>query len=61
MIYHEGDEGFFLSVGATASRSWIVIHAGDHETSENLLIPAADPTAKPRPLEPRLPACRCPS
>ncbi len=53
VIYHEGDEGFFLSVGATASRSWIVIHAGDHETSENLLIPAADPTAKPRPLEPR--------
>ncbi len=53
LVYDEPDEGMFLSVGVTQSRAWIVIGAGDHETSEVRLIPASDPTAVPRVVEPR--------
>ena len=53
LVYDEPDEGFFLSVDTTASDAFIVIGAGDHETSEVLLIPADDPTAAPRVVEPR--------
>jgi len=48
LVYDEPDEGFFLSLGTTQSRAYIVIGAGNHETSEILIVPAADPTAKPR-------------
>jgi oligopeptidase B len=48
LVYSEKDEGFFLSVYTTQSRSFILIGTGNHETSEVLLIPADDPTAKPR-------------
>jgi oligopeptidase B len=53
LVYEEPDDGFFLSIGRTSSDAYIVIGAGDHETSEARLIPAADPTAKPRVVEPR--------
>jgi oligopeptidase B len=53
LVYEEPDEGMFLSVGITASRGFIVIGSGDHETSESRLIPASDPTAEPRVVEPR--------
>ncbi|HZC17404.1 MAG TPA: S9 family peptidase [Caulobacteraceae bacterium] len=53
LVYEEPDDGFFLHIGKTSSDSYIVIGAGDHETSEVLLIPAADPTAEPRVVEPR--------
>ena len=58
LVYDEPDEGFFLSVGTTASDAYIVIGAGDHETSEVRLIPAADPTAAPKLVEPRTPGLR---
>ncbi len=58
LVYAEPDSGMFLSVGVTSSRSFIVIGAGDHETSETWLIPAADPTAPPRVVEPRRPGVR---
>ena len=48
LVYDEPDEGFFLSVHVTQSGAYIIIGAGNHETSEALLIPAADPTAKPK-------------
>ena len=48
LVYHEADEACFLSVQVTQSRAFIVIGAGNHETSEAWVIPAADPTAKPR-------------
>jgi oligopeptidase B len=48
LVYEEPDDGFFLSVGTTQSDAYIVIGAGNHETSEALLIPASDPTAKPK-------------
>jgi oligopeptidase B len=53
LVYEEADEGFFLSIGRTASDAYIVIGAGDHETSEVRLIPAADPCAAPTVVEPR--------
>jgi oligopeptidase B len=53
LVYDEPDDGFFVSVGVTGSDAFITISAGDHETSEALLIPANDPTAKPQVFEPR--------
>ena len=53
LVYDEPDEGFFLGAAVTASRKWIVIGCGNQETSEAWLIPAADPTAKPKVVEPR--------
>jgi oligopeptidase B len=58
LVYDEPDDGFFLSVGLTSSRAFIVIGSGDHETSESRLIPADDPTAEPRVVEPRTPGLR---
>ncbi|MCQ8241355.1 S9 family peptidase [Rhizosaccharibacter radicis] len=53
LVYEERDPGFFIGVGVTASRAFIVIQCGDQETTETLLIPAADPTAAPRVAAPR--------
>lgn len=53
LVFDEPDEGMFLSLGVTASRAFIVIGSGDHETTESRLIPAADPMANPRVVEPR--------
>ena len=53
LVYDEADEGFFLSVATTQSREYLVISAGNHETSEVWLIPAADPTARPLVVAPR--------
>ena len=53
LVYAEPDGGMFLSVGVSQSRAFIMIGSGDHETSEVRLIPAADPTAEPRVVEPR--------
>ncbi|HTK33874.1 MAG TPA: S9 family peptidase [Caulobacteraceae bacterium] len=53
LVYEEEDEGMFVNVGVTAARGYIAISSGDHETSETRLIPAADPTAAPRVVEPR--------
>ena len=48
LVYAEKDPGFFVSASVTQSRQYIVIGAGDHETSEAWVIPAATPAAKPR-------------
>jgi oligopeptidase B len=53
LIYDEPDEGFFIGVGVVSSEKFIVISGGNQETSENLLIPASDPTAAPVVVEPR--------
>jgi oligopeptidase B len=53
LVYHEPDEGMFVHVDETRSRAFILITAGDHETSAAWLIPASDPTAEPRIVEPR--------
>lgn len=53
LIYDEPDEGFFIGVGVVSSEKFIIISGGNQETSENLLIPASDPTAAPMVVEPR--------
>ena len=53
LVYDEPDGGFFLSVHTTQSGDFVVISAGDHETSESWLIPGAAPTTAPRVVEPR--------
>jgi len=53
LIYEEPDEGMFVHLDETRSRAFILITAGDHETSAAWLIPAADPTAAPKIVEPR--------
>ncbi len=47
LVYEEADAGFFVSIGQTHSRRFIVIDAHDHETSEVRLIPSDDPAATP--------------
>ncbi len=47
VIYHDPDEAFSCSVSLGAQEKWIILSAGDHETSEVRLIPATDPLAEP--------------
>jgi oligopeptidase B len=53
LVYEEADEGMFLGVGTASDDSHILIHVGNQETTEILLIPASDPTAVPVVAEPR--------
>ena len=53
LVYEEADDGFFLHVHRSSSGAWIVIGAGNHETSETWLIPCSDPASAPRRVEPR--------
>ena len=53
LVYEEADDGMFLGVGTAADDSHILIHVGNQETTEILLIPAADPAAAPVVAEPR--------
>ncbi|WP_336978790.1 S9 family peptidase [Altererythrobacter fulvus] len=46
-LYHEDDEGFRVGSTLSANEKWVIISAGDHETSEARLIPADDPLATP--------------
>lgn len=53
LVYEERDEGMFLGVGVASDRSHILIHVGNQETTELLLIPASEPTAAPVVAQPR--------
>ncbi|MDD3798555.1 MAG: S9 family peptidase [Novosphingobium sp.] len=46
-LYHEGDEGFRVSSSLSANEKWVIVSAGDHETSEVRLIPADAPLTEP--------------
>ncbi len=48
LVHEETDPGFFMSCGKSQSGDWITIDCHDHQTSECWLLPAGDPTAKPR-------------
>jgi oligopeptidase B len=48
LIYEEPDEGMFLGVELTDDRSWLVIQSRNQQTSENWLVPQADPASAPR-------------
>ncbi len=47
IVYEEPDSGFFLGLDETQSGRFILIHAGDHQTSEKWLIDAKAPEQKP--------------
>ncbi len=53
LVYEETDDGMFLGVGVASDDSHVLIHVGNQETTEILLIPATDPTAAPLVAEPR--------
>lgn len=52
LIYEEFDPGFFVGVGETLSRRYIVIDVHDHQTSEIRLI--GDGSLEPRLVSPRV-------
>ncbi|HEU4649963.1 MAG TPA: S9 family peptidase, partial [Croceibacterium sp.] len=52
-LYHEDDEGFRVSASLSADETWVIVSAGDHETSEVRLIPTSDPLAPPILVRPR--------
>ncbi len=42
-VFVDHDERFFVGIGSTRSREWIVIHSGSKQSSENWLLHAGDP------------------
>ncbi|MET0546587.1 MAG: S9 family peptidase [Caulobacterales bacterium] len=55
LVYEEADAGFFLSVGETASKKFLLVSAGNGTTSESWLIPSGAPETKPRLVQERTP------
>lgn len=53
LVYHERDSGYFLSVGMSDSRKYIILTSSASETSEERFLPADDPTAEPVVFAPR--------
>ncbi|MGD9967153.1 MAG: S9 family peptidase [Hyphomonadaceae bacterium] len=47
LVYDEPDDGFFLSVGVSESREYLLISAGNGSQSEYYTIPASDTAAAP--------------
>ncbi|MBM3594975.1 MAG: S9 family peptidase, partial [Alphaproteobacteria bacterium] len=44
-LYREADAGFQVGASISANEKWVIISAGDYETTEVRLVPAADPLA----------------
>ena len=55
LVYEEADERFNIEVQKTRSRSYIFLISGSHTTSEVRYIPADQPTAEWKVIEPRKP------
>ncbi len=55
LVYEEKDPALFMSLERTASGGFVIIHILGPDLDEARLIPAADPTAEPRLVEPRQP------
>lgn len=53
LIYEEADDTFYVSLGKTSSRRYIVIHVESATASEMLLLDADEPDARPRSFLPR--------
>ncbi len=53
LVYEEADERFFVSVSLSLTEAWVHISTSSKVTSEELLVPAADPTATPVVVQPR--------
>ncbi|GGB08705.1 peptidase S9 [Brucella endophytica] len=48
LVFEEPDPGFFMSVSGSALDDFIFISIGDHETSEEWIVPANAPLTPPR-------------
>jgi oligopeptidase B len=53
LVYEDADERFFVSVGLSLTEQWIHLTSSSKVTSEEHLIPVADPLAAPRVVQPR--------
>ncbi|MCU0832382.1 MAG: S9 family peptidase [Rhizobiaceae bacterium] len=54
LLYEEPDPAFFVDVDGSRLNDVIFISAGDHDSSEVLLLDAANPLAGPRAVSPRM-------
>jgi oligopeptidase B len=54
VVHQEDDDRYYLGLGKTRSGEFIVITADSAITESAWIIPAADPTAEPRPVLPRV-------
>ncbi|MFC3098077.1 S9 family peptidase [Alteraurantiacibacter palmitatis] len=52
-IYREAQLGFTVSATLSGNEEWLILATGDNETSEVMLLPAADPFATPIMIRPR--------
>lgn len=52
-MLQEADPEFWVGLGKTRSREWLVLDSASKDTSECHLVPARDPTAAPRCFRPR--------
>ncbi len=48
LIHEQDDPGYFLGLGSTQDRRFLLLSVHDHETAEISLIDAADPASPPR-------------
>ncbi|MEN5083542.1 S9 family peptidase [Bosea sp. TWI1241] len=48
LLYEESDPGVFVDIDETQSQRFLLIAAGDHETSEVRVVDLADPAGQPR-------------
>ena len=55
LVYQERDESFFLGIGKTKSREYLLLEVGSHTTSEVHVLRADEPTGAFRVVEPRVP------
>lgn len=53
LVYEEADPGYFMTVSRSRSNAYVFIRLFNGHTSEVRFIPAGDPTAAPRIVEPR--------
>ena len=53
LVFEEADERFFVGVSLSLTEAWVHISTGSKVTSEELLIPAADPAPTPVVVQPR--------
>ncbi|WP_353808217.1 S9 family peptidase [Agromyces sp. SYSU T00194] len=53
-VFHEPDEQFWIGIGLTRSRKYLIIEAGSNITSEAHLLDADDPTGEFRVVWPRV-------
>lgn len=55
LVYQEDDEKFWMGLGSSRDKRFLIIALGSRTTSEYRLIDAADPEATPRVVAPRTP------